>query len=139
MLCTPTYTHLAFILQNVPCRSTGSAETHTVYVSVAQTVLGPHACTASFPTLWVISRAHMFLLAHFLAQMKPGTTPSVHRATLFQSLHVRPPFPSGASVPLLKCVCPCSLELGFLIPSSKLGAGGGLDWHRATGGFFHGF
>lgn len=97
----------------------------------ALTVLSPHACTISFPTRWVISLAHMFLLAHFLAQMKPGATPSVHRATLFQSLHasslsVRPPFPSGASVPLLKCVCPCPLELGFLIPSSKLRAWVGI-------------
>lgn len=107
-------------------------------------MLGPHAHTASVPTLWAISPAHMFLLACFLVQMKPGGAPSVHRGTLLQSLYAsglsaRLPFPFGVSVSLLRCIYPCLLEPEFPIPSSKLRAGGGLDWHRATGGFFHGF
>lgn len=97
----------------------------------------------SYP-LWAVFPAHMFLLAHFLVQMKPGGAPSGHRATLLQSLHAsglsaRLPFPSGASYLCSKVCLSLPIRAGFPIPSSKLRARGGLDWHRATGGFFHGF
>lgn len=126
--------HWAFILQDASCRGIGSAETHTAFIYYMDCVRS--SC--------LHSKCPCPLLARFLAQMKPGGLPSDHRATLLQSLHAsglsaRLPFPSGASVPLLKCICPCPLEPGFPIPSSKLGARGSLDWRRATRGFLHGF
>ena len=119
--------HWAFHSSECFFRSIVSTETHTAFICYTDGVRSSCWHSKSSYPLWAVSPAHMFLLARFLVQMKPGGAPSGHRATLLQSLHAsglsaRLPFPSGASVPLLKCVCPCPLALGSpsRAPSSGL-------------------
>lgn len=122
------------------CKSTGHAETHTTHLSITLIVFGPCACKCFYP-LGHLPSPHVSSCL-FLIQMKPDGSPSIRRATSLQSLRTRGlsarlPFPSGASVLLLKSVV--LVHETHASPSSKLRTGGGLGWHRAMQGFFHGF
>lgn len=111
-------------------------------ISITLIVLGPCACTASVSTLWAISPAHVF----FLACSEYKSSLMVHQAsiepppwvTVYQGFISQAAFSLWSLSPSVKECCPCPLETNAS-PGSKLRTGGGLGWHRAMEGFFHGF